>query len=382
MIDLNVAKQARNMIGWIALSSILSLVLLSFLPMVTVYDADQTESIVYNLALMEKNNGQIGSLSKNLQRITIFFWAVAILSILSFIGIIIHLSKKFLTLGKIFLLIGCGTAIFSILSVIYLLMFIKDVNGLGSISLATMGPLPVKYIYIPLLTGIISLGCSGVYSVFIVISAVKYFKTADLRKKPKEKSKKISKKGENKEEKKAFVAKTASIKSSKKQDEIEDWLKNEIDQVKETKDEIVKPVEEPEKEEVPLDVEPSTEVTVEEPDKEQEHIEIEKEEGKNPFNTPFSKKEPLITDEEKPVGSSDEKSTMSPFESALSSAIEKRQKTKNKTEGKVQETSKPEKVQTKELTVRCPQCKNIFKVKKEGKTTIKCPHCGKEGVAK
>ena len=35
------------------------------------------------------------------------------------------------------------------------------------------------------------------------------------------------------------------------------------------------------------------------------------------------------------------------------------------------------------MTVRCPGCKNIFKVEKQGNVTeIKCPKCGKEGIVK
>jgi len=62
MIDLNVAKKARNTIGWIVLSSILGLILLSFLPMVTVNDTNTSESVTYNMALMEKNSSQTGGL--------------------------------------------------------------------------------------------------------------------------------------------------------------------------------------------------------------------------------------------------------------------------------------------------------------------------------
>ena len=37
---------------------------------------------------------------------------------------------------------------------------------------------------------------------------------------------------------------------------------------------------------------------------------------------------------------------------------------------------------TTEIIVKCPQCKHIFATKKEGETTkIKCPKCGKEGIA-
>ena len=384
MIDLNVAKKARNTIGWIVLSSILGLILLSFLPMVTVNDTNTSESVTYNMALMEKNSSQTGNLRRELQTITIFFWIIVIISLLSFIGIINQLSEKFLSLGQIFLLMGCGTTIFSVLVVIYHFILMRNVDGLENMSLTFIGPLPIKYIYIPLVMGIVSLGYSGVYTWSIGTAAIKYFITEKKSKEPKPKKEKLKKKTTKKEEGQIPAVKTpATIASFKKQDEIEEWLKDEISQIEKTKDEIVEPVDEPEKEEIPLEPESSIEVTVE----------SEKTEGKT-IAAPFSKKEPLITKEEEPK-SSGEVPTSPSFEKALSSAIEKRQTTKKKQDITEKEEEKPaeetpkeevvpkEKIVLGKLTVRCPQCKNVFKVKKEGKTTtIKCPHCGKEGIAK
>ncbi len=58
------------------------------------------------------------------------------------------------------------------------------------------------------------------------------------------------------------------------------------------------------------------------------------------------------------------------------SAIEKRQP-----ETKIEEIERqPVK---KKISVRCPQCKNIFTVEKdEDVTRIECPKCGKKGIAK
>ncbi len=388
MINLNVAKKARNIIGWIVLSSILGLILLSFLPMVTVNNTSTSESVTYNMALMEKNSSQTGNLRRGLQTIIIFFWIIIIISLLSFIGIINQLSEKFLSLGKIFLLMGCGTTIFSVLVVIYHFIFMGNVDGLENMSLTFIGPLPIKYIHIPLVMGIASLSCSGIYTWSIGTAAIKYFIAEKKSKEPKPKKEKLKKKTTKKEEKQTPAVKTpATIASFKNRDEIEEWLKGEISQIEKTKDEIVEPVDKPEKEEIPLEPESSIEVTVE----------TEKTEGK-PTIAPFSKKEPLITKEEETFEkdkqeepkSSGEVPISPSFEKALSSAIEKRQATKKKqniTE-KEEETPKEEvvpkeKIVLRKLTVRCPQCKNVFKVKKEGKTTtIKCPHCGKEGVAK
>jgi hypothetical protein len=336
MIDLNVVKKARNTIGWIVLSSILGLILLSFLPMVTVNDTNLSESVTYNMALMEKNSSQTGNLRRGLQTITIFFWIIVIISLLSFIGIINQLSKKFLSLGQIFLLMGCGTTIFSVLVVIYHFILMGNVDGLENMSLTFIGPLPIKYIYIPLVMGIVSLGCSGVYTWSIGTAAIKYFITGKKSKEPKPKKEKTSKK-QKKEKKKTTkkeeeqipaVEAPATIASFKKQDEIEEWLKDEIRQIEKTKDEIVEPVDESEKEEIPLEPESSIEVTVEEPPIEKDSVESEKPEEK-PTVAPFSKKEPLITKEEEPK-SSGEVPTSPSFEKALSSAIEKRQPIKEK----------------------------------------------------
>jgi len=70
------------------------------------------------------------------------------------------------------------------------------------------------------------------------------------------------------------------------------------------------------------------------------------------------------------------------FEKALSSALEKRQPEikKEKVEQKQPEIKQPE---NKKISVRCPECKNIFTVEKgEFETKIECPHCGTKGTIK
>ena len=139
-----------------------------------------------------------------------------------------------------------------------------------------------------------------------------------------------------------------------------------------------------------------------------------KKEGKNVEATkeasaPFSPDEKIVKEEVKPIQkqpfhetkevqkekSSEDLKIPDSLEKALSSAIQKKQSesqykkfektnekevdTKEETKSE-ENTEKPEK---KEIKVRCPSCKKIFPVKKEGGVfKIKCPHCGKEGVAK
>ena len=146
--------------------------------------------------------------------------------------------------------------------------------------------------------------------------------------------------------------------------------------------------------------------------KEETSQELEKENLplKKPMVEPFKSEEKKIETEI----SEDTTDDYNSFEKVLSSAIEKKQKEIKKADVNDQENETSEAIErrdtqeedseeiektdtsdvetkedksselnyeTKIFTVRCPECKNVFTVKKTGEVTdIKCPRCGKEGI--
>jgi len=101
---------------------------------------------------------------------------------------------------------------------------------------------------------------------------------------------------------------------------------------------------------------------------------------KGPYEKPFEKDIELDTTKQEKYTEKKEQEIPSPFEKALSSAVEKRQFGANK----VEEPPKQPPLK-KKLSIRCPECKNIFTVETEEgefETKIECPKCGRKGIVK
>ena len=443
------------------LFSILGLIFVSSLPLINM---NTTTKVTYNKALIETSlHPEIEQMNGELQLIVIFFWLIIIFTLISFIGIIIGISEKHDSLGSLIMLIGCSTILFSALATIFLLFFIIKVESLENFTIASMGPIPIKYAYIPLIMGFLSITGSSLYSLNAIPFSLKNLdklkrkqktdkkekKEKPKKTKKKTKSSKTKEKEETKEdiktktdlEKEILIPKSekkqedmsSKVAEAQKKEEIEDWLKDEIKNVEKPKN-FEEPVIKKPKDDFVSDTPKSSEDK-----KKWEDIEI-------PIGSPFDKKEIIDTKKEQeeipvkeeskveeisleapvekpPVSSEktqqkkDEIPTSESLEKALSSAIEKKQTERNgqiKIEKPVKKEEKPvekkeikpkEKETTKEekkkpeetkpadkeeesknvknINVRCPQCKTVFTVKREGDITkIKCPKCGKEGVAK
>lgn len=365
-MPLEFTKKSRINIGWIVTLSILGLILISILPLVT---NDQGDNISYNFALLEKtSNIHLSDLKNDIQLIIYFLWLSLIFALVSFIGLIIHTVQKKPKLGLLLMLFGCVTILFSILIVIFQIILISKIENIQNITAASIGPLPINYIYITILIGFALLVISAMHTINVAPFSIKNLKNNKIEEKKPKKDKKIKKKEENETkipaQEKIEEKPEKTISSIQKKDEIEEWLKEEIEQTGDKK------LEEPEKtvEQQPVikqSVSPFGKKTNKDQQKEIKEL---------------SASEPVRQTEETEKVPISEK-----FENALSSAIQKRQtekpdEEKTKTEQKEEKTTK---THDKEIKVRCPECKKVFSVKKEGPITkIKCPECGKEGIAK
>lgn len=369
------ARKVKKLTAWIISLSVLGLLLISVLPWISVSEDDMIKGdLHFNFEMMKKSsNIAIQDLADELDYINILFWALIILGLLSFIGATLHASGKILPIAFIILLIGCVTLIVSILIVLDQISIIRTIEEANAFSASSLFP-HFYYAYIPFIFGILSLISSAVYTKVVVSHSIDKFKTSKKEKKTakkKVKEKKETKKPIKKEDdakiKKAPVkppSKKLPEKSATKEKkvEMEQWLKDEV-----------------------KSIEGKTEAEKYPGVEEQTEDKLQK---KQPFpeeKTPV-KKEISEETEEVPISKS--------FEKALYSAIDKKQNEidsqeppkaeDKKTDGKkeipppVEEESLKNKVK-----VRCPQCKNIFYIEKEGiATKIKCPNCGKEGVIK
>jgi len=351
------ATRTRKITSLIVVSSIIGLSLMALLPWISVTEITSSgETVtVYNIAMMEKSDdGQIGDIAKDLELISSFFWLVIIFGILSFVGIVLYVSKKHSSLAQLIMVLGCATIIFSILVVFLLWNWIKNIESMEAISVSLIGSLSIKYAYLPLLVGVISLigsvsytGFATYFSIKRIIGSIKQKKSAEKQYDQKSMLKQFSKKDEQ-----TIIKKTPIVEKQELPKQI-------------------RPIEKTSLHEIPSEPEQEKSKELEKPVMQ-----------KQPF-TP----EKLVSEEQplKPVPSetvqeqpqeSEELPTSPLFEKALSSAIEKRQPEIEKEETERQPVKK-------KISVRCPECKNVFTIEKdEDITRIECPKCGKKGIAK
>jgi DNA-directed RNA polymerase subunit RPC12/RpoP len=417
--------------------SITSLMLISFLPWISVTDTEGgTLTQHFNIEMMENSNDpKIIELSDNLGFINLMIWVVIILGLLSFLGTILNISQKYNSIGRGILLIGCSVLVFSIITLVYCVLFVNGIISAKWVALSYVFK-PFSYAYIPLMFVLMSVISSVSYTIVVALTTIKNIKKA------KEQDKKVKKTSKKKTPKKSEVKEktvvnkrpvkedreidtkklSQELDKNKKRDAVEDWLSSEVEEVE-------KPV-----------VWETEEVVEEEPKEPKEKIATESEET---YKEPEQLKETITTEEAKiePFQSKEIKKEVEEptkadvdhsFEKALSSAIEKKQgeiikqesdvqiKTESKSEEeKLQEQiegikdrilkkseteityekqiekpvpaerkeifhdKKEQMEETKKFNVRCPQCKQIFTTEISKQTPkIKCPHCGKEGMAK
>jgi len=398
------AKKAERLTILIILLSIVSLILLSLLPWISVAENDSVkEDLHFNVEMIEEsNNEQIRDLANNLNLINISFWTLLIFGLFSFMGATIHASGKFSIIGYVMLLIGCATLILSILILDLQIVLLGDIEKIDLVSASTVFT-PFNYAYILLAPSFLILIFSISYTWNMFSHSIQKFKDSKKEKKEKIKTaKKLIKKSEETEEKeppkeeKHPAEKTPiTPEADEKRANMEKWLAGEVRNIE--KQDVEEKIPEPEEKEETI--------RLEQPPSKEEQVELEKKEPEKPIqekeeipSEPLEKlKKAHVFQAEKTkekIEGPGELPVSQTFEKALSSAIQKKQteiedlkplETDIKEEKpEVVSEKKPEKEPpVKKISVRCPQCKHIFTFEKEGKITkIKCPQCGKEGVAK
>jgi len=378
---------------WIINFCILGLILTSIFPLISVPENDALkEDLYFDFEMMKNsNNHEINSLVDDVNLINLIFWAIISLGLISLFCITF---LTFLTRWYLYLLtiISMAIFIFSILLVIFQYNFIEDVADIDFISLSSVS-YTITYVHIIFLFSIFLLICSFLYSVNIILdlgSKIHFSKS----------KKQLLKK--NKDQPADYPIKPifddqisqSPIPIIKKENTVR-WINQEKQKVdKKTEEDIYTP-----KKEVMTPIETTSE--------EKSYVNnkiaaIEKKIQPGPF-APEKR-------EEKPKESTEPEISKS-FEKALSSAIEKKQSEFGKRDQKKpmskeiikdsapnleDESSEPAQnkdVEKEEgplnkkdtikldIIVKCPQCNHIFTIKKDDTTKIKCPRCGKEGIA-
>jgi predicted RNA-binding Zn-ribbon protein involved in translation (DUF1610 family) len=402
----DLARSIKRNILLILFLSILVLMLNSFLPIIALQDSN--ESNYFNIENMQHSqNAEIQKLYYDLNLVNIIIWALIICIFIAFFGVILDISEECQITSYLFLIVGCGSIIFSSLLCYLYLNFIFKVIASQEISLTNIAQ-HFRYSYIILIILIIIGLISILYNITTLPYVHKSFKSCKENKKIKtkvENQKKTFQK--NYQQKKTFENKEQinMDKFKNKKDGIENWLSSEIDRLESTETEKI------EKQDV---LKESKIDELQEEIKDEKSITDEKnvdfvEEKKSPFSEEYIDNEP----KQKKDTNSDVKLSES-FEKALISAIDKKKNIneEQKTDKDKTQTSKDKKTEAKKdplketqdskikkqldkdntqkeknikkYNVKCPACNFIFTTIKneEGATKIKCPRCGKEGVIK
>ena len=323
-----IIKHSERLAFWVIILSIVSLVLISLLPWVSITETDAVEDeLVFNFEMMSKsNNLALQDLATQLNLVNDMLWTLIILGLVALVGATILSSGKYVFFGQVLMMVGCVTIISSILILNIQLSFYQTIEENFIISSAEIFP-HIKYSFIPLIFSIIVFILSAVYVVLIVLHLVDKIK--NIIKKSKQSNninpniEKLSlepKKDEGDSEiEKMFAEKFHKNINEEEQEET-------IEQEKD-----IKPDEKP----------------------------------KSPFKeekVPENKIQENKTEEK-----IQEKSDISPTDKEIE---------KIPSDLKDQKKGIP-------LTVRCPQCKYVFPTEKKGnEIKIECPKCGKTGTIK
>jgi len=446
----------KKILSWIIFLSFFGIIFTSLIPWISVSETYPVEGdLFFNLDMMKKSTDKnIITLSETVEQISLCFLLSFCFCILSYLGLILYRSNKAKSISQIIIIIGgCAFVILSIAIVRFNYYFIKIVQDSEYTSLPEiLGP--IKFAYLPLITGIFSLILSIIFTWIMVTFSLQYFREK-TGKNIKSKDEQINKKTSDTEAVILFdeSSKKDKPKGAQAEDhkDIENWLKDEVENIdrnteKFDQDLINIPVEKEEEMKIDIDdTEPrekidkkplveNEEITEEQPKIKEElpppqenesKIQEEKNEEEikpeiNNENTKEEKNEEEIkpeinnenTKKSKPVVSpfkpkekteetviSDDLGTPISFDNVLSSVIDKTQGKRKKkpiSNDELDEDELDEKYDEEEIegdtdiekgkviiTVRCPECKKVFKVEKTGDITeIKCPKCGKEGIVK
>lgn len=360
-----IARKVVKIAILIVILSIICQIFVSLFPWISISENDYVkEDLHFNFEMIIKSNDeQISNLAGDLNLIILSFWSLIILGLLSFLGAIIHISKKISTVGYILLSIGFATLIFSIIAIYFQFIVIGKIEDIDTINASAISPF-FKYYYILLIYSFIIFILSVLYSRIIISYSVTRF--LDLKEDRK-----------NKKEQKAILFDNI-INTEFNQDFKNEALKEKVAiERNHSKIEMQKTIEtkkivNPEIEEKHKEIEQF--LDGQDPDKEKQTIE-----GK-PLE--IDKKETLIKEKSKDIDNktdkenfneikqlqkevivfSSEKNKLKPkdsyeptvsesFEKALSSAIQKKHATKDKVDNSKENTKETK----KEVKAKKPQ---------------------------
>ena len=385
------AKSFKKILILTLFLAISALMLIWFFPWVSIVESVEDNTIIYYNLYTLKSSGITGiqTLYGQLNLVSITLWVAIFISIISFLGLNIFISKKHGSTGKGMMFTGCAGFIMIAIATYYSIIFLKNIAGMNNISLADIA-YPLSYGYIPILFMILSSISSMGYIAFFARFLIDERKT-----KKKKKKLQVIKSQEKKATAEEQESKDELVLNKK---EVEEWIADE----KGTEGEVSKLPEKLEAEKP----EKLEELETPEPylDKEETTVfHMEEVEEKSPEITEPPVKEETSEESFKSKEIEIEKTdkfepkAYEPFEKALQTAIDKKQKGIQKSDGEekppeetvpVKDAFTPREEPEKDtfrrtFNVRCLECKNIFTIMKDkGETKIKCPTCGKEGVVK
>ncbi len=319
------AIRTKKLLTLITVSCIIGLSFISLFPWLSVTEGTSSgeAKVTYSWSMMGQGNVKTQEIGNAVGLLATMMWVTIIFCLVAFVGSAILSSEQHTSLGQFIMMVGCATLIFSIIVVVLEWNIFIQIESAPSLSLsALVAQLPLKYIHIFVIIGILSL----IGSVFYTISFINYWLrrlTGSLKQLQKTTTPKVK----PKREKKLFRGKKKTKEAEAPTPTIP-YSGTPVGQVN------IKTHEKP----------PKDAPTV---DKESEAPPKKHDEAKPPAPT----EEPLPPKREP---------ALSPFD-------------KKKVEEPVKKT----------VTVRCPQCSQVFSVEREeGPTKIQCPHCGKKGVVK
>jgi len=382
----------------------------SFFPLFSISeDPDLDNEVILNKNSIEFiDNNELNDYSKNIDFINLMFWIVILIGVISFIGLIIFVTDKFVLFSILILIFGCLNIIFLITATFSGYGLIDNVINSDIVNFAYLFN-PLAFIYINLLLYIAAVFFSLGYFIVVVMFSIKQFRLIK-EKTFEEETKSIqiknsNKKGEVPSDVKSFdedFKDTVSL--NKKRSEFnndtavsEDLLKNDIGKNSEKDHKADDSI---------VDKNIINDRFKLNDEKVEDNLKVD--------NTPFSidRSKDVLKDE--PVN---EINNNINFEKVLYSAIDKKQsdRVKNNSSGKLVvdnkngpaekqvdipdqknlepindkvTTSSDESIKdfvknngTKKFNVRCPQCQFVFIAEINSETKkIKCPKCGKEGI--
>ncbi len=284
----------------------------------------------YNFYTMQKrDDSNISKLSEDLRGINYCLWGSLIFSIVAFIGLILYSTQKYQKKALIIMSVGILVILFTILNLYLQWSFINNINYFDNVDFSAIWKQGsnLNYIYLIFFVGIISF-----------FGSLSYFGRVGYR--FLNQRREIKKKGAYEQ----LVNKNDEVVSESRVDDKD--AKPFFDDSDDKKSDVVHS----------SDVNKKVDLGEEEITDESEYKKnVQRESFFDEDEKREKKMEPQNT-EEKNVKSDD-------FESELEDK---------------------ENVSYKEVKIRCPKCKHVFKVKKNvgGVTKMYCPQCGQKGVLK